>query len=130
MYKRFEIRRSARIPIEVITNMWDEPLSLMADDLSPRGTYLVSEMMPNLGEHIVCSFRLPRIEREQMFFGEVSRINWYRRKADKGRPGFGVKFIDTTPMDRLRIREALASLPPPLPMGRRDGVSISRIIVV
>jgi hypothetical protein len=130
MYKRFEIRRHAQIPMEVITNLWDEPVKLMADDLSPRGTYLVSEMMPNLGEHIICSFQLPRLRRERMFFGEVTRINWYRRQSDSGRPGFGVRFMDTTPMDRIKIREALQGLPPPLPMGRRDGVGISRIVTV
>jgi hypothetical protein len=130
MYKRFEIRRKTKIPIEVITSLWDEPLEFIADDLSPRGTYLVSEMMPNLGEHIVCSFRLPRIEEELTYFGEVSRVNWLRRKTDTGMPGFGVSFLDTTPLGRIKIREALHGLPPPLPMGRRDGVTISRIIRV
>lgn len=129
MYKRFEIRRKTQIPIEVITSMWDEPVKLIADDLSPRGTYLVSEMMPNLGEHIVCSFQLTPGE-EHTYFGEVSRVNWLRRSTDLGMPGFGVEFLDTTPFARIKIREALESLPPPLPMGRRDGVSISRIIRV
>jgi hypothetical protein len=136
MYKRFEVRRKTQIPIEVITSLWDEPLKLVAEDLSPRGTYVISEMMPNLGEHIVCAFLLPKIGEELTYFGEVSRINWFRRKTDKGMPGFGVSFLDTTPMDRIKIREALQGLPPPLPMqpplplGRCAGVTISRIITV
>jgi hypothetical protein len=130
MYKRFEIRRRAQIPVEVITSLWDEPIKLVADDLSPRGTYLISEMMPNLGEHIICAFQLPKQDEEHTFFAEVSRVNWLRRKTDTGMPGFGVEFLDTTPLSRIRIREAITALPPPLPMGRRDGVSISRIITV
>ena len=129
MYKRFEIRRKTHIPVEVITNLWDEPVKLMADDFSPRGTYLISELMPNIGEHIICSFELPRLG-EHTYFAEVSRVNWFRRRTDRGLPGFGVEFLDTTPMGRIQIREALQGLPPPLPMGRRDGVAISRIITV
>ncbi len=129
MYKRFEIRRKADFPVEVITNLWDEPIPLIADDFSPRGTYLISELMPNVGEHIICSFNLPKLG-EHMYFGEVSRVNWLRRSTDKGRPGFGVEFLDISPLTRLKIREALKDLPPPLPMGRRDGVAITPIIRV
>ena len=130
MYKRFEIRRKTQIPIEVITNYWDEPVKLVSDDLSPRGTYLISELMPELGEHIVCSFDLNQGDRELCFFGEVSRINWLRRKTDSGRPGFGVRFMDTTPYCRLKIRDALRGLPPPMPVQMREGVTISKIIAV
>jgi hypothetical protein len=130
MYKRFEIRKKTVVPIEVITNFWDEPISLLSDDLSPRGTYLVSELMPQLGEHIVCSFDLLRGDPSYCLFGEVSRINWHRRRTDTGRPGFGVRFLDIRPMERLKMRDALRELPPSLPAKMRDGVSITKIITV
>ena len=130
MYKRFEIRKKAQIPVEVITNFCDTPVMFITDDLSPRGTYLISDFLPDLGEHIICSFDLRRDEGEYCFFGEVSRINWFRRKTDNGRPGFGVRFMDTTPRNRLKLRQALRGLPPPVPAKMRDGVIISKIIRV
>ena len=130
MYKRFEIRRKAQIPIEVVTNFCDTPVKFISFDLSPRGTYLISDFLPDIGEHIVCSFNLNRDDGEFCFFGEVNRINWLRRKTDNGRPGFGVQFMDTTPLSRLKMRAALRGLPPPVPAKMRDGVIISKIISV
>jgi hypothetical protein len=123
MKKRFEIRRSVKIPIEVITSMWDEPINFRTGDLTPQGAYVVSEFMPAIGEKIVCSFSLSdmlcRIK-EYCFFGEVTRVNLLRRSTDKGRPGFGVRFLDAAPLDRLRIRSILFGLPPPLSSPRKE----------
>ncbi len=118
MKNRFELRRSIHIPIEVITSMWDEPLIFQTGDLTPRGAYVISDLMPERGEHIVCSFNLLDNSfqgREYCFFGEVTRVNLFRRFIERGRPGFGVRFLDTTPLDRLRIRDILRLLPPPAP---------------
>ncbi len=120
MYKRFEMRRSIGIPIEVITSMWDDPVELFASDLSPRGTYLQTEFMPQMGEHVVCSFKLGQSS-DYCFFGEVSRVNLFRRKTDMGWPGFGINFLDASPFDRIKIRHALRGLPPPVPTGKREG---------
>ena len=120
MQKRFEMRRTIETPIEIITSFWDEPVNLIASDLSPRGAYLESELMPELGEHVVCSLELEEGTREFCFFGEVTRINLNRRKADGGRPGFGIQFLDCSPMDRLMIRAALRGLPPPIPSRRSE----------
>ena len=46
MKKRFEIRRLVNRPIEIISSLWDEPLNFFTGDLSPRGTYVFSELMP------------------------------------------------------------------------------------
>lgn len=119
MYKRFELRRSIGIPMEIITSLWDEPIDLVASDLSPRGAYIETELMPEYGEHLVCSFTLPGLE-ECCFFGEVSRVNLFRRKRESGRPGFGVNFLDPSPMQRLRIRHSLRGLPPPVPSPQRQ----------
>jgi len=114
MYKRFEMRRLLGIPIEVITSLWDDPIDLVASNLSPRGAYIESEFMPESGEHIVCSFALQGAPL-CCLFGEVRRVNFFRRKSENGRPGFGVSFLDASPIQRLRIRHSLRGLPPPLP---------------
>ena len=127
MYKRFEIRRQTALPFEIIGNLSDEPYLLTATDLSPRGAYLESELLPDLGEHLICTFDL---NDNYCFFGEVSRINLMRRQREVCRPGFGIRFLDATPRDRMSIRQALRGLPPPVPRRMRDGVRISRIITV
>jgi hypothetical protein len=121
MYKRFEMRRAVeRMPIELITPHWDIPLGFLATDITARGAYIQSEIMPSPGEHIVCSFEMYNGQPEYCLFGEVSRVNLFRRKSDQvGRPGFGVQFLDATPFDRLQIRRALKGLPPPVPTPRR-----------
>jgi hypothetical protein len=119
MHKRYEMRRSFGIPLEVITANWDDPIGLIAGDLSPRGTFIQSEMIPDFGEQVVCSFNLKPGAREYCFFGEVTRINMLRRKTDMGHPGFGVKFLDTSPIERLAIRHSLRGLPPPIPSPQR-----------
>lgn len=118
MKKRFEMRRVVSRPMEVISSLWDDPLSFQTADLSPRGAYVVSELLPDMGEHVVCSFDLGG----QLcfdFFGEVVRVNLLRRKSDISFPGFGVRFMDANAMDRLRIRQALRGTPPPVPQMRK-----------
>ena len=120
MHKRFEMRRTIGTPIEIITSFWDEPVDLIASDLSPRGAYLESELMPEPGEHIVCSLELDNGIQEFCFFGEVTRVNLNRRATDGGRPGFGIQFLDCSPLERLAIRDALRGLPPPVPTRRPE----------
>ncbi|MDJ0762498.1 MAG: PilZ domain-containing protein [Myxococcota bacterium] len=127
MYKRYELRRSFNFPLEVITSDWDEPIDLIASDLSPLGAYIESELFPGAGEHVVCSFNLLRGRPEYCFFGEVTRINFLRRRTDNGRPGFGIKFLDTTPVKRIQIRHSLRGLPPPIPSVRRTRIEIARL---
>ena len=75
MYKRFEMRRSIQLPVELITSHWDDPIHLMASDLTPGGAYIRSEIIPDAGDKIVCSFELLRGRPEYCFFGEITRVN-------------------------------------------------------
>jgi hypothetical protein len=111
MKKRFEIRRLISRPMEIITSLWDEPLNFFTGDLSPRGAYVFSELMPEIGEHVYCSFDLG-VKRPFEFFAEVVRANMMRRTSDMGYPGFGLDFLDAKPLDRLNIRNLLTGLPP------------------
>ena len=122
MQKRFEVRRSTQILTEVAAPSWDVPVALLARDLSPRGMYLQSERIPEIGEHLFCAFALARAPREHCFLSKVNRVNWHRRRTDQSRPGFGVEFLDVSPLNRLRIRSALRGLPPPLPSGNRGSL--------
>ena len=127
MYKRYDVRRQLSVPVEIISSFADDPFLLRIRDLSPMGAFVESKLMPDLGEHIVCSFAL---NDAYCLFGEVCRVNLLRRASDAGAPGFGIRFMDASVIERLSMREALRGLPPPLPSKRRDGVVLRRIITV
>jgi hypothetical protein len=112
MSKRFEVRRLAGVPMEVISAKSDLPLEFVSFNLSPRGAYLMSDAAPRVGEQIVCAFSLYGASKPFCFFGEVSRVNRGRRKNDLGPTGFGVTFLDSTALERLTIRSLLRDQPP------------------
>ncbi len=118
MKKRFELRRQTAIPIEVITSYWDEPVNLKSGDLSPRGTYIYSNYIPDMGEHVICSFSLGK-KRQYDFFGKVVQINLNRRESDTKKSGFAIEFLDSKPIERINIRKALKGTPPPSPVMRK-----------
>lgn len=111
MSKRFEVRRLAGVPMEVISAKSDLPLEFVSFDLSPRGAYLMSDAAPRVGEQIVCAFSLCGASKPFCFFGKVSRVNRGRRKNDLGPTGFGVTFLDPTAHERLMIRSLLRDQP-------------------
>jgi hypothetical protein len=111
MSKRFEVRRLAGVPVEVISARSDLPLEFVSFDLSPRGAFLMSDAIPRVGEQIVCSFALDADEGPFCFFGEVTRVNRGRRTNDAGPTGFGVTFLDATPLERMKIRSCLRDQP-------------------
>ena len=123
--KRFEMRRSVVLPMEIITSTWDSPLSFITSDINPRGTYVISDILPDVGEHIVCSFSFYD-SHSYCFFGKVARANLLRRQTDLCPPGFGIEFLDAKPFDRLRIRDLLRGLPPPVPAQSRERRSTPR----
>jgi hypothetical protein len=117
---RFELRRGASVGIEVISSLWDAPIDFVTRDLSPRGAYVRSELLPDPGDQVICSFDLG-CRRPFELFAEVVRANLMRRAGDVADPGFGLCFLDAGPFDRLRIRQALASAPPLTPDWQRLG---------
>jgi hypothetical protein len=126
MKKRFEIRRLVSRPIEIISSLWDEPLGFFTGDLSPRGAYVFSELMPSMGEHVHCAFDLG-LTRPFEFFAKVVRANMLRRRVDTGYPGFGLDFMDAGPFDRLKIRSVLRSFPAAIPAIPRIGGELARL---
>ena len=115
MRTRFEVRKAARLPVEVISAEWDEPVTLTTSDMSPRGCFIRTGVLVDEGEEVVIAFRLGEGGEEMLLFGEVARVAIQRRRSDVGATGFGIRFTDIRAMDRIRIRERLRGVPPPLP---------------
>jgi Tfp pilus assembly protein PilZ len=113
--ERFEIRKGYSGPVDLVAGLWDEAVTYICEDLSPRGTFLKTSFPLSIGEQVVCSFALPGSAREYDLFGKVVRVEMPRRKSDHGRTGIGIRFQGTTPAERLQIRSSLRMTPPPLP---------------
>jgi hypothetical protein len=118
--ERFEVRKSFRGSVDLVAGLWDQPVTYLCDDLSPRGTFLRTQFPLGKGEIVVCSIRLPESKKELDLFGRVVRVDMPRRKEDRGQPGMGIEFLDIGPRERLAIRSSLRMIPPPVPLHLRD----------
>jgi len=113
---RFEIRKARKTYTDLIASIWDEPIEMLASDLSPAGLFIPSDLLLEPGEIVVACFGLPGHREQFQLFGEVAWIAMPRRENDPiGPSGMGVRFVKTKPMERLTIRESVRRLPPPLP---------------
>jgi hypothetical protein len=112
---RFEVRKSYRKLVEVISDHWDEPVEYLCQDLSPRGAFLKTNVPLCAGESVLVSFCLPGVRNEFNIFGTVTRVDMPRRQNDWGTSGMGVEFTGISPKERFLIRQGLKKTPPPLP---------------
>ncbi len=113
--RRQEMRRAKTAEIEMISEYWDEPVEMVAADMSPGGIFISSDLLLEVGEPIVACFKLPGHRLEFQLFGEVVWVAMPRRWSDFGLAGMGVEFVKTTPLERLSMRHSLRGVPPPLP---------------
>ncbi len=116
--RRFEIRKLFHGLVEVLSDFWDEPVHLGCTDLSPRGTYLVTDYPLEVGEPLVMSFALPGVRNRLLASGTVRYVSLGRRRVDQGEGGMAVEFDEMSPLERIAVRSALRPLPPRLPGAR------------
>ena len=112
---RFEVRKARPTRIELISQYWDEPVEMLATDISPGGIFVPADLLLEAGEPVVACFSLPGHRQEFQLFGDVVWVSLPRRARDVATPGMAVNFVKTTPMERLGIRHSLRGVPPPLP---------------
>lgn len=112
---RCEMRRAQPTTVELISQFWDEPVELLATDLSPAGLFVSADLLLEAGEPVVACFHLHGHRIEFQLFGEVVWVAMPRRWSDFGLSGMGVQFVKTKPLERITIRHSLRGVPPPLP---------------
>jgi hypothetical protein len=112
---RYEVRKAHLTTIDLVSQHWDEPIELLATDISPAGLFIPSDILLEAGEPVVACFKVPGHRQEFQLFGDVIWVALPRRATDTGTAGMGVRFVKTSPLERLTIRQSLRLLPPPLP---------------
>jgi len=118
--KRYETRKASKTDMELISSLWDESVCLMATDISPRGAFVATDLPLEQGEHVVVAFSMDDEDAEYVIFAEVTRVCLNRRTTDRGLSGMGLKFLDIKPYERLKIRESVRKVPPPVPGATRN----------
>ena len=115
MSPRLEMRRARLTPVVLSHDDWPWPELLVATEVSPRGLYVsAEERLLRAGEEVRVSFRLGTPELWEAS-GVVAHFQRRRRRADPGYSGMGVELFDLSALERIRIRELLRGVPPPLP---------------
>ena len=114
MKSRREQRKGRYTPVVVSHDDWLWPEVLVATDVSPQGLFVTSERLVGLGEEVRLSYRLGTAERWEL----LGRVVWQtrrRRRSDPGYCGMGVELLDSSPLERLRMRTLLRKVPPIVP---------------
>jgi Tfp pilus assembly protein PilZ len=113
---RFEDRKLRKTVTDLISGMWDEPVPMIATDVSPAGLFIPTDILLEPGEVVVACFNLPGHFQEFQLFGEVAWVALPRRADDPiGPAGMGIKFVKSKPIERMSIRASIRGLPAPLP---------------
>ena len=111
---RYEERHGFGGDVGVVSSFWDEEIVHPALDISPGGCFVLSDLPLMVGDDVVISFDVEN-HGEVTVFGRVARSALPRRRSDWGFSGYGIEFLDLTPLQRIVVREACRRLPPPLP---------------
>jgi hypothetical protein len=115
---RRSLRRSVFVGCDVLSDLWDEPISHRATDLSPDGLFVESQLPLEPGMDVAVSFAPPGREREVLAVGVVRRAVLRRRRSDRVPSGMGIAFTHLSDAARETIAASLVGMPPPLPSGR------------
>jgi hypothetical protein len=109
---RRSLRRSVRLETDVMSELWDGAVPLLATDLSLQGLWLESDLPLHVGSELAVSFVPPRWPHAAPFCARarVARVALARRRLDASGPG-----LDVRAEQAARLAEALRGVPPPLP---------------
>jgi hypothetical protein len=115
---RETLRRVVRIPCDLVSATFDEPVELEITDLSPDGAFLATSLPLEDGEELDLAFEVPRLRRLLAVKARVRRAALYRRKQDEKGSGMGIEFLDLSDAARDALGVALYGIPPRLPVSR------------
>lgn len=120
--RRVSLRRAVRLETDVLCDLWDTRVPLLATDLSDEGLWLQSQLPLEVGDEVLVSFRPPRWQSSVPVtaLASVVRVGLFRRRPDAAASGMGLRFTEIDEAASAALSACLRGLPPPLP-GRRPG---------
>lgn len=120
--RRRSLRRAVHLETEILSDSWDDEISLLATNLSCDGVWVQTSLPLDPGDEVVVSLRPPRWSRPRplVTLARVARVGLHRRRGDMDGTGMGLSFVDIDRPDARALFEHLRGLPPPLP-GAQSG---------
>ena len=117
---RAQERRAVSVSCEVFAPDWEQPLPLIAGDLSKDGMWIRCPFPVAPGTELLVSFSPPRWRWEPLMC--LAEVCWWQprfRTGDRRGTGMGIRFVDLPEFDREAVQRCLRGLPPPLPQRNR-----------
>jgi hypothetical protein len=118
--RRRSLRRAVDLEVDVMCDLWNGAVPLLATNLSLHGAWLEADLALSVGDELRLAFDPPRysgLPRLQTT-ATVARVSLLRRQRDSGRAGMGLCFSELSSSTRRCLDYALRGLPPPLPASR------------
>jgi hypothetical protein len=114
---RRTLRRGVHMLCNVTSDVWDEAVPFVAQNLSTHGMWLDSTLPLEVGQRLQVAFKPPRwrSSRELLVKGRVRRVDLRRGRSGELGAGMGIEFTGLHPWEQDALRMALEGLPPPLP---------------
>ena len=117
--RRRDLRRAVNLAAEVVSDLWDEPVSHRVRDLSPHGLFIDTPYPLDIGAELVLELSPPGEPEPVYLFGRVRRVEMRRRREENRGAGMGIELLGTPDRIQETIRDSLVGLPPPLPRQTR-----------
>jgi hypothetical protein len=112
---RDTLRRVVRIPCDLVSETFDEPVELEITDLSAHGAFIETSLPLEDGEELELAFEVPRTQSLVAVRARVKRAALNRRRQDARSSGMGLEFVDLSDRARDWLDGALVGMPPRLP---------------
>ncbi|MBI5502077.1 MAG: PilZ domain-containing protein [Deltaproteobacteria bacterium] len=109
------MRKPLHIGVELLRRGHDNPEFAIGADLSPSGALVFSDAALDPSDYVVLRFRLPWSDDRYAFLSEVVRVQPAPEEETGALFGFGLRFLDVSPSERLGLRQELQDLPPAVP---------------
>ena len=114
---RRALRRSVRMPCDVLADVFDEAVAHVMTDLSPFGAWIDTTYPLEPGAELLVALTPPGVidaSQDVVLSGRVARASLGRRRGEVGRSGMGIAF-EASDLERTQLTAALRGMPPPLP---------------
>ena len=108
--RRYRPRRvPTNMPVQVYATLKDPPMKMLSSNLSLNGIFVQPASQFDVGQVVLCTFRLPNRQRPFYFFSEVARRVTTEEDPELDDGGLGLHFIDSTVLERHHIRNFVRS---------------------
>ena len=107
---RKAFRRLVDLECAVYTELWGEPITHRATDVSEEGLWIQTDLLLEIGTEVTLTFYPPDWEEPLYVAGRVRRVELHGRPGDRGAVGMGIEFEALRTDERRRLTRSMRCL--------------------